>query len=128
MRNYRGKRKDNGEWVYGYFTRNPRIAAMIYCRDLGGDFEVILESVGQSTEYGNIYQGDVVEIPWYDNEKECDVYIKSKVVWRHSGWQCDPLPNHGLKEEPWPVWLWQDDREIPKIIGNITDSPGLEAK
>ena len=57
---YRGKRVDTGEWVYGYLSSKNTI------RELDWEHKVILKTVGQyiglnDRENDYIYEGDIVE-------------------------------------------------------------------
>ena len=69
MRDYRGKRVDNGEWVYGYYIKYKRKSYILIPNAksfLSGFIQVIPETVGQSIgqndESGKkIYQGDKVK-------------------------------------------------------------------
>lgn len=69
---YRGKRVDNGEWVYGYYflmdnatISNPTYIIPVYASAFYG-FEVIPETVGQYTTFDandkqELYKGDIVK-------------------------------------------------------------------
>ncbi|KKN75893.1 hypothetical protein LCGC14_0376010 [marine sediment metagenome] len=71
MRKFRGKRKDNGEWVYGsYYTRryDPDRPEDIIIDTDGVMFIVIPETVGQSTGKTErwrqdrlVWEGDIVK-------------------------------------------------------------------
>ena len=64
---FRGKRVDNGEWVYGYYYHDQRFKNGHSCQDvyiirdeLDQDFEVGPATVGQFTKLRGIYEGDIV--------------------------------------------------------------------
>lgn len=111
---FRGKRKDNGEWVYGFFFKiglgNLRYVSAIQIIDENNipvPIEVVPETVGQfigkKDSYGNdIYNGDII--------LDCDgghnlvEWSKGTLNWVLFG---DPIC---------------DFDEI-KVIGNIHDNP-----
>ena len=98
---FRGKRVDNGEWVYGYYEKRifrlstgewseyDRIHAYEKDKDTGniipiGSFEVIPSSVGQFTGFTDcegkeIYEGDIVQLKGSDYEvyfqKDCGQWL-----------------------------------------------------
>ncbi len=131
IRNFRGKRVDNGEWAWGdYSTLNNGENKHHYILDpvtISFDFfpngvhkfiakavEVIPESIGRSTglkDEGKVeaYQHDMVSAYGYDNWT---------IVWHDNGWTLQqenienyqPIPEHFI------------------VIGTIHDSPNLLEK
>lgn len=123
---FRGKRIDNGEWVYGdiELPRN-REAAIIHCYLDDGNYnrkyEVQKESVGQFTGLYDkngkeIYEGDVVkaESLWF--EKECTMIVSWK---EDTGrWFMYYTKNHG--------YLYPQDLEEIEVVGNIHEKQNDE--
>lgn len=139
---FRGKRIDNGEWVYGDLLQ-PTELCYIYeisdCESIDGTrYEVIPETIGQFTGlYDNtkkeIYENDIVtgiEYPFIDEGKQN--YIGIVMFY-------DDVAQFGYEYK----CIRKDKREISnginnefeanedlicetlEIIGNITDNPEL---
>ncbi len=120
---FRGKRTDNGEWVYGYVTEAT------ICRASGGRIETVVyrkpkepyddgcwvvdpETVGQYTGLADkngtkIFEGDIVTMPRYGGGRH-----KSAVYFKGGKFAVDGS-NYGFKDI------------CPKnmqVIGNIYDN------
>ena len=122
---FRGKRMDNGEWVYGSLLQvecedGSIVTAIFDRKDSGGDAEVHPSTVGQYTglkdENGKrIFEGDVVR---------CGTGRICKVTFfispGFSGF--DLVPVVGFYAPPPNKWLLFADTEI---IGNIHDNQEL---
>lgn len=118
---FRGKRKDNGEWVYGYFWRmNDEMTGNKPCitvSNVGADnffnHEVILETVGQFTELKEIYEGDIVN----DRIETCVVEWNSR----------EAKFNLAIINDEEAVGIRQTHKPMPldamflTVIGNIHD-------
>ena len=145
MREYkfRGKRKDNGEWVYGYYFIEERdIEDGIIWRDIPqiqqryGDhfqyFDVDPDTVGQYTGLRDnngkeIYEGDILSIECYsyiepeDNafgEVTITVFGNALIVTRDSG-ETECLYLSDLRGSYTTIY---------EVIGDIYENPELRAK
>ena len=133
---FRGKRTDNGEWVYGdliknliydgrekeirigdiYFEHNGDIHGTAVCK-------VIPETVGQFTglcdKNGNkIFEGDIAEF----TDKYLHKKGRAKIVFEASKWKYSGCYYGGNPI----VWLCINDSSIEfEVIGNIHDNPEL---
>jgi hypothetical protein len=132
---YRGKRTDNGEWVYGYYFTTPLTAeyniepvngayfdsGRSICRHVisnenGVVFEIIPETVGQFTEVRDtdktaIYEGDLLGF-------NGEAFIVKYYAPHASFYATDDGTPDGRHLRCW------DWREV-EVIGNIHDNPEL---
>lgn len=129
---FRGKRRDNGEWVYGDLWHYPygskdvaivKIVDPINSETVGGN-AVIPETIGQYTGLKDkngkkIFEGDIVKIhiKYFSNGAEEDNFY---VVKWHKGW--GTLALHNIR----PVQCCDlSDAKDGEVIGNIYDNPEL---
>lgn len=131
---FRGKRVDNGEWVYGSFI--PSLCELLYGDKLDGFIkpfgktreerlmvEVDRKTVGQYTGLTDkngtrIFEGDILEGDIEDN-LDPGAKWRSAVVMGKFGW----MANDPLGSEPTP--LDEFDIKEGEVIGNIHDNPEL---
>jgi uncharacterized phage protein (TIGR01671 family) len=141
---FRGKRIDNGEFVYGYYFTTPLTAeyniepingahfdsGLSYRRHVisnedGVVFEVIPDTVGQFTGVLNIngkeiYEGDII----------CAEYPRTRhnfiVIWdeRYCRWNANNIPFNYMYNTALSLLLTGLKRDI-EIIGNIHDNSEL---
>ena len=121
---FRGKRKDNGEWVYGNYavTDNNEKQHFIF-QNKAFEFEVVPKTVCQYTGLkdkndNKIYEGDIVKREytlWHSETKktrETQIGVVSYSN-KECGFCLDKVCYLG---EPW-------DGDTLEIIGNIHDNP-----
>ena len=125
---FRGKRLDNGEWVYGELC-TPRLfdskrgyfgedVPCIFCDE--GNVPIIPESVGQFTGLldrngKEIYEGDIISLRDYIAEVRWNSNLSAFCI------RFSFESELGIK----PLGAWIDRRRRCNVIGNIHDNPEL---
>ena len=134
MRHFRGKRLDNGDWIFGFFTKSPSGNHYITEIVCGGASpkKVQAETVGQytgiytmeeieggDTECTSIYEGDIVEAVLTDGIHNGFSWGRHVVVFDRGAFclkdrrgQIIPMCNYSVNVKF-------------KVLGNIFDSPEL---
>lgn len=138
---FRGKRLDNGEWVYGNLIQMDeggsqsfifpfyKYASSLACNQIVSMFMVAVDptTVGQFTgrcdkNGKKIFEGDIVTYPDGDGGYEyCDETINSGVVTWGDESALFYITNNYSAEFP-DMWDCVDEMEV---IGNIHDNPEL---
>lgn len=130
---FRGKRKDNGEWVYGgiFYQKSDEVkdkAVYIICgslNDVGCAYEVIPETIGQCTGLKDkngklIFEGDIVK--FINDAGKRFLYV---AVWNTSllSWEVQEI-SHYVKND---YYGFDELCEYgnTELIGNIHDNPEL---
>ena len=147
---FRGKRLDNGEWVYGYYYRrrtwNDKEGQEHYILTVGKDitYEVDTETVGEYTGLKDkngkeIYKGDKIGLPYVnpmgDIDDKYDPNTVYPVVYKHGCFGFERV-----NFQPLLSWLKEEKGEYVcnfgnkivvtnyfygEVIGNIYDNPEL---
>lgn len=125
---FRGKRKDNGEWVYGNYavTDNNEKQHFIF-QNKAFEFEVDPETVGQYTGITDdnekkIFDGDILGVTNDDPDYD---YITKVYL------DCDTLcvdvqgQDYDYTSIGFAIEIWDDECDQVEIIGNIYDNPEL---
>lgn len=139
---YRGKRIDNGEWVYGNlyeakisgcYILAPRIKARKKDGVVIGDYfdvyevypETICEYTGLTDKNGNkIFEGDIVKTKYYGKDSGCgqnfNEYDYFTVVFHEASFCIENATRRFI--------ITAESAKRFEIIGNIYDNPKLIKK
>lgn len=128
---FKAKRKDNGEWVEGYYCRYgfsrkekhyiiPSYAADLYDYEI--DINTICQYTGLTDKNGDkIWENDVVKCYADTDDLGNDLYFFYKVIW-HESYHCWWLSDiHILEDE----YLHECNPNDIEVIGNIFDNAEL---
>lgn len=115
---FRGKRVDNGEWVYGLLCRVVDTYANIVEKGTEVMYTVLTITVGQSTgmtdKNGNeIFEGDIVK-----TSHGGSTYY-AKIEWDDGSFW---VTNHDIQM---PSYISEVSKTYLEVIGNIHDNPEL---
>ena len=119
---FRGKRIDNGEWVYGFIVKMFGTYHIIDKDDENTAYEVIPSTVGQYTGLKDkngkrIFEGDILESR-YDFLSPDNVAVEV-VKWICNGW--------AIQEGDCPPTMLEEDEIMPysEVMGNVHDNKEL---
>ncbi|EAD5507059.1 hypothetical protein EPK55_02545 [Listeria monocytogenes] len=130
---FRGKRIDNGEWVYGNLMQFEDSATFIFVDERKGastltyahfiinnmhaiDEKTIDQYTGLKDKNGKkIFEGDIVDISVYDRLDWSS--IKGKVVFLNGAWLVEDVGHFAIT-------LQSETNEI-EVIGNVHENLGL---
>jgi uncharacterized phage protein (TIGR01671 family) len=131
---FRGKRKDNGEWVEGGIYHNSEDEIVFIIKDTGLGYhefiEVIPETVGQFTGLYDkcdkngtkIFEGDIITQNWYDYTEPSDDSIGEVVFCKYDcSFSVLDVEKYGIV----PLGKCHAYHWEAEVIGNIHDNPEL---
>ncbi len=122
---FRGKRIDNGEWVYGYYFIEERdIEDGIIWRDI----PQIQQRYGDHFQYFDVDPATIGQYTGRKDKNDTEIY-EGDIVWCRAGehawgtWEYEKLftVEYGWTQEMWDM---MQAHEI-EVIGNIHDNPEL---
>ena len=126
---FRGKRLDNGDWVYGYYVHIgpvscqrayiiPEYASSLYVNEV--DPSTVGQYTGLNDKHGKrIFEGDIAKVL---QGKDKDI---AYVGFENGAFMLYPKTGNIYERTLWEYWYNDWDVEV---IGNITDNPELLEK
>ena len=126
---FRGKRMDNGDWVYGYYVHIgpvscqrtyiiPEYASALYVNEV--DPSTVGQYTGLKDKNGKrIFEGDIAKVL---QGKDKDI---AYVGFENGAFMLYPKTGNIYERTLWEYWYNDWDVEV---IGNITDNPELLEK
>ena len=126
---FRGKRMDNGDWVYGYYVHIgpvscqrayiiPEYASSLYVNEV--DPSTVGQYTGLKDKNGKrIFDGDIAKVL---QGKDKDI---AYVGFENGAFMLYPKTGNIYERTLWEYWYNDWDVEV---VGNITDNPELLEK
>lgn len=130
MREYRGKRIDTGEWVYGWYSNRFDNHYITTLTENGAcsEFKVDPSTVGERIGVSDWFDGDLIEIT-YDTsfiEKEKSVHcIRYRAEEDYPAYDLEPWIDCGMNALAWLLSNSDPSVLSYKVIGSIHDNPEL---
>lgn len=125
---YRGKRTDNGEWVYGNYVYRPKLNGEHYIVTYNAagsnmwcmvDPETVGECTGLRDKNGKlIFEGDIIKIPDDYDEYGMNAGEIYQIYFCCGGFRLKPKRSDARG-------YWFEDDNTFEVIGNIHDNPEL---
>ena len=143
---FRGKRTDDGAWVYGDLTHVQRICTKEQTEKSGrrtepamriANYDVNEETIGQYTEFKDengrdIYEGDIVEWTFFytricnGGAVECDTIVTGIIEWYQGGFILKVINNDFENAGQYSISDLNTDTTSDVVVkGNIYDNKEL---
>lgn len=124
----RGKRKDNGEWVYGYYDVLDDYDRHLIIDLQGNIHEVIPEMVERCTgridkNNKRIFEGDIVKLTDVNSGIKWITYVVFK---NDQSWNLMYIGEEPRINTDMPLWIEMKEAAQCEVIGNIHDDDLLE--
>lgn len=133
---FRGKRRDNQQWIYGLPRHNSAEQIGYICGwmgDNGGEtyqeHEVVPESVGQFTglldkNKKEIYEGDILRIHSPENDDGMgENYEYVTVEFKNGGFVVEyDFGEFDMTTIGWAIDMWEANSTTCEIIGNVYEN------
>ena len=127
---FRGKRKDNGEWVKGYFLREHDVPMIVEDNET---HNIVPKTLGESINYTDvngkeIFDGDICIVTLFDPFGSDKRYI-CKVDFKYACayFQVFQVINANKMNDIWLISVTDigDIESDVEVVGNIYDNPEL---